>query len=383
MGSPIYPNSIKQAPPMNSNTLYKGLFYAGHEKSSVIFTVSVHGVIEFTDGSGRQKDVFLSKASLNLIGDPETTLQISWQESSAVNHSLLCHEPTLFDSLLSLKLMPDLQQQLQELQRMQQQQANNEKRQVPLYMAYIVAFFVSSYFLYSYSVPVITQMIPYKWEKKIGSFAFENYQTGKSLIKNVKVSAAMNSIVKRIDEFDEAELSYEVIVIDAEMVNAFAFPGGYIVVTSGLIRNSEKPEEVAAVLAHELTHVLERHGMRKLVRQAGLGLLIGIVFGDVSALSQLMELSSHLDSLSFDRSQENDADDGGIRILQAAGISPQHLAAFFNKIKALDSMTGDIPEIFRTHPLTDERIKRVAAAKEPKQIFKFEIDWKGVKDAVE
>lgn len=96
-----------------------------------------------------------------------------------------------------------------------------------------------------------------------------------------------------------------------------------------------------------------------------------------------MELSSHLDSLSFDSSKERQADEGGLKIMQAAGISPGHLDSFFKKIKELDSATGDIPEIFRTYPLTDDRINRVAAADEPKQVFEFDLDWEKVKKGVE
>ena len=364
---------------MNSGQQFNGLYYAGHDKSSIHFTVSSHGFIEF--GEGRES-IALSKTTLDLIGDPETTLQMRWNENTEVNYSLVCHDPELIDCLLTTNLMPDIKEQLHELRQKQQKKAKSEKYRVPFYMTCIVAFFFSTYFMYSLAVPVITEVIPYEWEKEIGSFAFENYQTGKSVIENPVVNGAMDTIVKRIDEFDGSDISYEVIIIDAEMLNAFAFPGGYVVVTSGLINSADKPEEVAAVLAHELTHVLERHGMRKLVRQAGLGIFLSIVLGDASALSQLLDLSSQLESLSFDRSQEQDADDGGIKILQAAGISPQYLATFFEKIKDIDSVTGNIPEVFRTHPLTDDRIERVADAAEPEQVFEFDIDWEKVKGSV-
>ncbi len=68
--------------------------------------------------------------------------------------------------------------------------------------------------------------------------------------------------------------------------------------------------------------------------------------------------------------------------MQAAGISPQYLATFFEKIKDIDSVTGNIPEVFRTHPLTDDRIERVADAAEPEQVFEFDIDWEKVKGSV-
>jgi beta-barrel assembly-enhancing protease len=366
---------------MISETHFNGLYFAGRDKLSVRFSVSRHGVFEFEAGEKGKLDVPLQRTALDLIGDPKTTLQISWPEENG-QHALLCQEPALLDILLTLNLPPPMSEQVAALKRQQQQTLKGEKHRVPVYLGLIAAFFIGGYFTLHFSSPLIADLIPYQWEQKIGAFELENYQIGKKTITDKEVNDAVNTIVKRIDQFDNAEIVYHVTVVDADRVNAFAFPGGYVVVTTGLIEHSDNPEQVAGVLAHELTHVIERHGMRKLVRQAGLGVLIGIVFGDVSALSQLIELSSQLDSLSYDRNQERSADDGAIKILTAACLSPKHLAAFFEKIQKADSITGNIPELFQTHPLTDERIKRVAKAAEPEQTFKFEMDWNQAKQKV-
>ncbi len=367
---------------MNSATQFQGLYYSGQEKFSVHFSVSSHGYIEVENENTKIPNISLQNKQLKLIGDPETTLQISWAKDG-VNHALLSHDPTLFSLLLSVHIPHDAKTQLQALQKKQQQQLHREKNRVPFYLTVILSFFVSGYFLIDHASPFVTDMIPYEWEQKIGSYAFENYLLGKQNIKNPKVISAIKAIVNRIDQFDDAEITYEIAVIDADMVNAFAFPGGFVIVTSGLINSSEQPEQIAGVLAHELTHVIERHGMRKLVRQAGLGILIGIVLGDTSSLSQLVELSSQLDSLTFDRDQELRADNGAIKIMQAAGISPQHFVAFFKKIKQLNSVAGDIPEILSTHPLTDKRIERVAAAQEPQYKFTFDINWDRIKQELQ
>jgi Zn-dependent protease with chaperone function len=363
---------------MNSTAQFQALYYSGQEKYSVRFRVSSHARIEVECENAKIPDITLQNKILKLIGDPETTLQISWEEDS-VNHALLCNDPALISFLLTTHLTSDVKTQLLTLQKKQQQQLHREKKRVPLYLAVVFSFFVAGYFLINHSSPIITDLIPYEWEQKIGSYAFENYLLGKQKINNTNVASAIKAIVNRIDQFDDAEIAYEIAVIDADMVNAFAFPGGFIIVTTGLINSSDQPEQVAGVLAHELTHVIERHGMRKLVRQAGLGLLIGIVLGDSSALSHLIELSSQLDSLAFDRDQELQADNGAIKILQAAGISPQHFVTFFKKIKQLNSVAGDIPEILSTHPLTDKRIERVAAAQEPQYKFTFDFNWDRVK----
>lgn len=366
---------------MISDTDFGGLYYAGREKFSVRFSVSRHATLEFEAGEHGRLDIALQKTALELLGDPQTTLQMSWSEPSA-RHALLCQEPALFDKLLTLNLPQPTLAQIRALQIKQRRGLKGEKHRVQLYLGMIAAFFIGGYFSLHYSAPLIADLIPYEWEQKIGAFAFEQYQLGKKTITDKPVNDAVNSIVQRIDRFDDAEIDYKLAVVDADMINAFAFPGGYVVVTTGLITHSDNPEQLAGVLAHELTHVLQRHSMRKLVRQAGMGVLIGIVFGDVSALSQLIELSSQLDSLSFDRSQESSADDGAIKIMTAAGLSPKHLAAFFEKIQTADTLTGNIPELFQTHPLTDERIKRVAAATDPEQTFTFDMDWDKVKQGL-
>ena len=367
---------------MASAKQFKGQCYAGYQKFDIHFSVSTHGYIELEYDNGQKLEIPLQQTVLELMGDPETTLQISWTETSGL-HVLQSRDPALFDSLLRVNLPASIQAQVLGLQKKQQQLLKSERQRVPVYLSLITAFLFGSYFLLSQSVSFVTELIPYEWEQKIGSFAFENYLLGKRKIEHPEVDFAMNSIIERIDQFDGAEMTYQLAVIDEDMINAFAFPGGFVVVTSGLISHAENPEQVAAVLSHELTHVLERHSMRKLVRQAGLGILIGTVFGDASALSQLIELSSQLDSLSFDRSQERHADDGAIKIMQAAGLSPQHLAAFFNTIKQQDSIAGDIPEIFRTHPLTDERIERVTTADEPELLFTYDLDWHKVKQLMQ
>ncbi|WP_445370747.1 M48 family metallopeptidase [Methylomonas sp. HW2-6] len=366
---------------MNSGSNFNGLYYAGRDKFSVRFTVSAHGLIEFELAERGRQAIALQGTTLELIGDPCTTLQIGWSDHNG-RHALLCAEPGLFVTLLSLNLPQPAHAHLTALQTRQRQTLSGEKHRVPVYLGLIAAFFVGGYAALHYAAPLIADLIPYEWEQKIGEVAFEHYQTGKRTIADQTVTDGVNAIVNRIDQFDGAEIAYQVAVVDADMINAFAFPGGYVVVTTGLIENADNPEQVAGVLAHELTHVLQRHGMRKLVRQAGMGVLIGIVFGDVSVLSQLIELSSQLDSLSFDRDQERRADDGAIEIMTAAGLSPQNLAAFFKKIQTADTLNGSIPVLLQTHPLTEERIQRVTAAAEPAQPFLFEMDWGKVKQGI-
>ena len=362
---------------MSEGNLFNGLCYCGQAKYAVQFSVSKLGAIEMDGHPQGRLSILLAQTNLELIGDPPVTLQISWSNEQG-QQALLCREPALLNQLSGLNLPAPLQETLSKLQQQQRRNLTHEKHRVPLYLLMTAAFLGVAYIAITQSAPLVADWVPHEWEKKIGSYALEQYKLGKAIINDTEVNAAVNSIVQRIDQFDGADVAYQLTVVDADMVNAFAFPGGFVVVTSGLIKQADAPEQVAAVLAHELTHVLQRHGIRKLVRQAGVGVVLGIVFGDTSALSHLIELSSQLNSLAFDRDQERQADEGAVKILREAGISPSHLAAFFDKIKQADAVSGNVPELFRTHPLTENRVSQLAGAIEPAQLYHFELDWPAV-----
>ncbi len=362
--------------------IFSGVFYINTTKHSVSFSVNNHGLIQVNTEDQSVFEIQLQKTQPDLIGDPKTTVQLSWrQDKDAL--VLLCQDAALLDHLLDLNLPSDVHQHISELHQLRAQRTKGEKHRVSVYLSSIAGFFIALYFAIHFAVPLVTHMIPQAWEKEIGEFAFDHYLAGAKEITHKEVHSAMQSIMQRIDEHDGSNLDYEVAVVEEDRVNAFAFPGGFIIVTSALLEQSEQAEEVAAVLAHEVTHVIERHGMRKLVRKAGMGILLGIVMGDASVLSQLIELSYHLDELAFDRSQETHADAGGVKILQAAGISPKHLVTFFDKIKQLDKVSDNVPAIFLTHPLTDERMQSVADAEEPTRINPLDVNWEEIQKILE
>ncbi len=152
------------------------------------------------------------------------------------------------------------------------------------------------------------------------------------------------------------QFQFEVRVIRHDMVNAFALPGGKLVVTTGLLRKAASAEAVTGVLAHEVAHVTARHSMRMVLKQVGLWALMAAVFGDVSGLSALiLQQAATLTSLSFSRGMELEADRTGFELLSACGLDSQGLRVFLQSLKAEEQ--GDtLPGFLSTHPVTDERI---------------------------
>ncbi|MCA9680649.1 MAG: M48 family metallopeptidase [Myxococcales bacterium] len=166
--------------------------------------------------------------------------------------------------------------------------------------------------------------------------------------------AYVHEIAGPLVEHAGSEFDFQFTVVESEEVNAFALPGGFVTVNMGLLQAAETGEEVAAVLAHEMTHVTHRHGMRAVLRKVGGLTLVAMIFGgtDFETLAFAME---GLASQAHSRDQERDADEGGREILMAAGIDPIGMATFFER---LEQMQGSLPGaavLLSTHPNPGER----------------------------
>jgi predicted Zn-dependent protease len=150
---------------------------------------------------------------------------------------------------------------------------------------------------------------------------------------------------------------FELMVVDTPEVNAFALPGGFIVVNSGLLAEARTGEEVAAVLAHELSHVTLRHSTKRIAGGLGVSAALALVLGFVDLGAPAYTLS-YLASLGYERDQEREADEQGQALLERAGISPLGMATFFERL----SSSLSPPELLSTHPDPGHRAERARAA---------------------
>lgn len=166
------------------------------------------------------------------------------------------------------------------------------------------------------------------------------------------------------------------VVADSSVKNAFAFPGGHIVVYTGMLRMLATQEEWTGLLAHEGGHIHLRHGMRQVVRAGILAVTTSLVFGDVSGLgSVLLDNAGTLVSLRYGRSAESEADAFALRRLQAAGYSAAGLVTLFEKFLKLQSMPA-WATFLSTHPATRDRIEDLKGAREgPKGALLTPEEW--------
>lgn len=203
--------------------------------------------------------------------------------------------------------------------------------------------------------------MPIALDEKIGELALESMDLGGPEVHDPVVVGALESIVDRLAPHAAVSgLEFRLRVIDAPIVNAFALPGGPIVVYTGLIGKAADAEEVAGVIGHEMAHVIARHGLERIADSIGIVTAVRILVGDTQGLVAFgAELFTLASVNSYSRRQEMAADEEAVRMLHAAGIDPAGLARFF---EVLDREQGDLPSAvswISTHPQNQARIARI------------------------
>ena len=196
-------------------------------------------------------------------------------------------------------------------------------------------------------------------------------------LQNAFIDSGISSISDRlVTGLGSSDYTYNFVVFESEMINAFTIPGGNILISSGLIRFCDSAEDLAVVIAHEMGHVEERHVISRLIKELGIEILTS---GDPYVIG---EVTSILTSTGFDRKQEEEADQFALELLEASSIQPQSLATFFRKLEAeLDNELLEHFEIISTHPNFSSRIRH-ALSYVPSDDFEsspINLDWGLVK----
>jgi len=220
-------------------------------------------------------------------------------------------------------------------------------------------------------------------EEKLGEIIVEqilDQSPGYEIKNNDQLDSAMFVITHRLlDSIGLTDYDYHIRVVDDKQVNAFTLPGGNIFINKGLIEFSDQPEEVAAVLAHEIGHVEHRHVVSKLIKEFGLAIIFSIITGGDAVL--LTELSKTVVSSVFDRKQEREADRYALELMERSHINPKSMAAFFRKLNREGMSYDEKLEILMTHPHHNSRIKASLEYKleEGFDDQSFDLDWDAVK----
>jgi len=211
------------------------------------------------------------------------------------------------------------------------------------------------YFSMPMFATAVVALIPFETEAKIGGSYVQSVQTAlgsdeAGKCQNAPGRAALDEMVAYLSAYNSGPFPYHVTVLDNALVNALALPGGHIFIFRGLLKEAESSDEVAGVIAHEMSHVNHRHGMQGAVRNFGFSLLGDMMFGGnvLGTASNVFMMSSN------SRQAEHQADLDAVETLNRADISTIGMAHFFERLKNKEQQSSSglfaLPTMISTHP---------------------------------
>lgn len=212
---------------------------------------------------------------------------------------------------------------------------------------------------YLWGAPVmaawLAPMVPAEWESRMGRSSIDRFLVGQKVCDDSLAVADLRAVMDRLLAGAPASTpTFQLYVVRDSSVNAFAAPGGYIVVNSGLLAAAKSPEEVAGVLAHEIQHVLHRHSTRAVIRDVPLRFALATLSGG-SGMETAAGVAASLGSLKYRRSDESESDRDGMAMLRAARVDAGGMAAFMRTLESRREFVPRFVSYLSSHPRTAER----------------------------
>ncbi|WP_299142525.1 M48 family metallopeptidase [uncultured Tateyamaria sp.] len=216
----------------------------------------------------------------------------------------------------------------------------------------------------------LANIIPARAERALGDATFEQIRSALGsdalgplgLCEDTQGHAALTAMKTAFEPSMPEGTEVSVYVLNHPMINAFALPGGNVVFFRGLIDAAETPEEVAAVFAHELGHVVSRDPTRHALRSAGSIGVLGLLFGDFAGGAVVLFLTERLIDAHYSQAAEAAADTFAYELLENARVSPAALGDMFERLRAKHGDQSGVVAHFLTHPTLSDRIDAARAA---------------------
>jgi hypothetical protein len=203
---------------------------------------------------------------------------------------------------------------------------------------------------------MLAPLVPRSWQAELGDQIVAAMVETNGRCNGAAGQAALDELVGKLSAASGYRGRLNVQVVDSPIVNAFAVPGGRIMLFRGLLQQAESPDQVAAVLAHEMGHVVYDHPMRGLLRQLGLTVLQRMAFGGAGdSVATATSVGQTLLALRNGRDAEREADAFAIATLERAGLKANGLSAFFEQLLNHSRSAGQDLGWLSTHPGLDER----------------------------
>jgi predicted Zn-dependent protease len=328
------------------------------------------------EGAGTQ-DVLAETLEVSVTGFHDDTLQLAWQKEDGT------HAVTINDAESQRLLVASAPQNIaRKLGRGRHAvRYHRGKWHTVVGILATCALLVVLVWWQSEAVTAwLADRVSQETEERIGERALAQIEMENELTQEGLAAQSVAEIGARLTV--GSRYKYRWYVSEDKEVNAYALPGGIVIVNAGLLAKADNAEELAGVLAHEVQHVEYRHTLQQMIHAAGWAAVLAVVLGDVSAITAIVV--HQLGDLRNSRKLETQADTEGMKALARARIPLQGMPSMFRKLQAEEKRTGDnSPSLLSSHPATAERIAELEQlAKELKCDCKpLHYDWSTVQAA--
>ena len=308
-----------------------------------------HGDLLRIEGAGTQ-DVHAEALEVSVIGFNDDTLQLAWQKDDGT------HAVTVTDRVAQRALAESAPPAVVRKFRGGRASIRYHRGKWNTVIGSLVAVALLVVVAWWQSEAITAWMagrVSMETEVAIGEHALAQLETESELTQEGLAATTVAEIGRRLTV--GSRYTYRWYVSNDKEVNAFALPGGIIVVNAGLIAKAASADELAGVLAHEIQHVEQRHTLQQMIHAAGWAAVLAVVLGDVSAITAIVV--HQLGNLRNSRHLEAQADAEGLKALAHAGIPVEGMASMFRRLQAEEEKRGgDVPSLLSSHPATAERI---------------------------
>lgn len=360
---------------------FDGVLFGPSGSDQVFVSVRVTGSWLEIRGAGETLRIDAAKCEVVAAGWNRESVQIAWSGEGG-RWALLSKDPALRAELAPVAQFRAALGEVEKIQATARRSGRLALTLISILTLIPILILVGLFLVRDRIVDAVLARIPITVDQEIG-MRFEREILGASeVLGNGEAARAIDAIVGRLKgAIPKQPFDFRVRVQRNKEVNAFAAPGGLIVVTTGLIEAAGSAEEVAGVLAHEMAHATRRHSMRQLIYAGGVLPLMGLLIGRADGAALFQNLG-RLSELKFSRAQEEDADQTGFETLRAASISTEGMAAFFDRLAQGE---GAPPSFLSTHPSSASRattLRERARARNGSLPAPLPIDWKMVKASI-
>ncbi len=367
------------------NENYTGILFGPQSNSGLTCSVFVRGdSIEALVGSEVKTIISYSGIKISVMGMDDKYICMEGEGADGEHVRLLVSDKEIAAHMVAVGAPRAVTDQLGKVASTRARRKASRLSVMAVLAGILAAIIMLLRLGFGWAAGRIVEEVPPQWEVEIGRSAALDILEQHAICSDPAMNKAVQELGSRlVMGLGMTPYRWRIRIIDDEEVNAFALPGGYVFINRGLLERSDDGYQVAGVLAHEFQHVLHRHGIKNMVRQIGLMIIVYAVVGDAGEIeSFLVGNAANLASMSFSRDQETEADLHGMELIYKAGLEPTGLMRFMEMLAKEEGLAGSIPTILSTHPASDDRAAELEAlvrSRGQPVVRPLTADWSAVK----